>query len=377
MIKVFSDRRFVTPGGRHVVMLYPFWGAPEEDPAAPLSGRFDAYLRLAPSLVSLTGVEAADLAVLPMPWEDVRKDRAARHLADDFVRYARDHGCRAALFFINDSTEHVPYDDVLIFRTSYYKSRAKPLELAQPSWNEDYLEKYFGGQLPLRQKAERPVVGFCGYAGPLAPTNGASPVTRPLKMRLRRLLTDTADRLGLRKTLAPRARALQVLWGSTRVDANFIIRDQFLGPAVIQKKAKTADVAARIRREFIDNMAGSDYIICSRGYGNYSRRFYESLSAGRIPIFVDTDCGLPFDFALDWKRYTVWVDGKDVDRVDEIVADFHADLSPDDFAEMQLRCRDVWKSMLSPEGFFGRLRTPLDYVNGLQTGAPARQPERV
>lgn len=32
-------------------------------------------------------------------------------------------------------------------------------------------------------------------------------------------------------------------------------------------------------------MTGSDYVLCTRGNGNYSIRFYEALCRGRIPVF--------------------------------------------------------------------------------------------
>jgi hypothetical protein len=103
-------------------------------------------------------------------------------------------------------------------------------------------------------------------------------------------------------------------------------------------------------------MIASDYVLCARGTGNYSYRLYEALSLGRIPVFVDTDCVLPYDFAIDWPSYGVWIDRRSVKHIGERVAEFHAGLSDEGFMELQRRCRLLWEEYLSPLGFFSKFR---------------------
>ena len=55
------------------------------------------------------------------------------------------------------------------------------------------------------------------------------------------------------------------------------------------------------RRAFIDNIIIGDYTFCYRGTSKLFFRFYETLCLGRIPLFIDTDCKLPFDDTIDWK----------------------------------------------------------------------------
>ena len=64
-----------------------------------------------------------------------------------------------------------------------------------------------------------------------------------------------------------------------------------------------------------------------RGGGNYSLRLYETLCLGRIPLFINTDCVLPFENNIDWKELCLWVDENDLDRIGEIVLDFHSSIS--------------------------------------------------
>jgi hypothetical protein len=56
---------------------------------------------------------------------------------------------------------------------------------------------------------------------------------------------------------------------------------------------------SREREEYLDSMARSDLVLAPRGDANQSARFYETLSAGRIPLIPDTRVKFPgVDF--DW-----------------------------------------------------------------------------
>ena len=123
------------------------------------------------------------------------------------------------------------------------------------------------------------------------------------------------------------------------------------------------EVVSRSRLEFLENLLESDYVLCARGYGNYSHRLYEALACGRIPLFIDTDCVLPFDFAIDWKRFCVWVDQVDLRSVADRVAEFHASISGEEFEELQVACRRLWEEWLSPEAFFANFHRHLEVMD--------------
>ena len=50
---------------------------------------------------------------------------------------------------------------------------------------------------------------------------------------------------------------------------------------------------ARSRSEYVNAINESDFVACPRGDANQSARFYESLSAGRIPVLPDTSVIFP------------------------------------------------------------------------------------
>jgi hypothetical protein len=352
MLKIYADRTLASLAERHVVMLYPFWGRPAEDSRNPAAGRYDRYMDAGPELFEETDLAAADLAILPTPWEDIRGNEEARQAAERFVREANWAGKPTAAFFWGDSDEAVPLADALVFRTSFYRSTRKPTEFALPAWSEDPVEKYFGGQLALRPKTTVPVVGFCGWAGPAAPPATAGPLRTSLTRRFRRSAKRLGGRLGLRTFDTTRVRALEVLAASTRVATNFTIRDRYLGAPVILAETASEQIVRQIRMDFWRNTLESDYVLCARGVGNYSYRLYETLSAGRIPVFVNTDCVLPYDFMVDWRDYCVWVEEDEIGCIAEKVAEYHKRLSPEDFLARQRACRRLWEEMLSPAGFF-------------------------
>jgi len=115
---------------------------------------------------------------------------------------------------------------------------------------------------------------------------------------------------------------------------------------------RNASLAQQWRRNFVDNMIDGDYVLCTRGFGNFSYRLYEALCCGRIPVFVNTDCVLPYEHLIDWRQYCVWVEEYEIDMIGDIVARFHAGLSDTDFHDLQRACRRLWDEWLSPTGFF-------------------------
>ena len=106
------------------------------------------------------------------------------------------------------------------------------------------------------------------------------------------------------------------------------------------------------RLAFVNNILNSDYTLCVRGGGNFSVRFYETLSLGRIPIFVDTDYVLPYDHIIDYRDYVVLVDQSEIPFIAEKVADFHHSMSDAEFVERQLACRQLSLDYLSHDGFY-------------------------
>lgn len=332
-MKIFSDTQFLAPQTPHTIMLYPFWGINPDH----LESNSQVYMRYAEQgqqFFELTGYEEARLLIAPAAWE---KNDETRQLIQQFSAKATTQK-PIVVFFWHDSDELLDLPNSTIFRTSFYKSMQKKNEFAMPSWSKDFAPD---GNIIIREKQSKPVVGFCGYA-----ITRRTDFVQYLK-DIGRLFKDgvarTREKRQRRSYHVLRARALRLLQNSKCIQTNYVIRDRFFGH--FENKAE-------VEREFLKNMQSSDYIVCVRGAGNFSYRLYETLSCGRIPIFINTDCVLPYDFIIDWKQYCVWIEVDEIGQIAEKVADFHAALSPSEFIDLQKRCRQFWEDFISPHGFF-------------------------
>ncbi len=353
-LKIFSNREFLLNDSTLADILYPFESNSLEKHQYSWLRPYDNYIKCGRSFFDMVSLEEADLVILPFNWADIRGwswrskiDKRKRELADraiQFAQKAEQAGKPLVVFFSGDcSDEEIPIKNAKVFRVGPYRSTKKQNDFVAPAFVEDLVEHYLEGLLPIRQKREKPVVGFCGLAK-----------QDSWKMKLKTIVYQGVMLTKQGRTGIPpykgeilRTKALGILANNPLVDTNFIIRDRsvFLNNDDLNQKQK-------MRLEFVQNMAESDYILCCRGSGNCSIRLIETLCCGKIPIFIDTDCVLPYDFGIDWKKYCVWVDEKELPLLAEKVAEFHNNLSPLEFVDLQYECRRLWKEWLSPEGFF-------------------------
>lgn len=371
-------------------MLYPFWGMKRSGETSQSMGPFDRFARVGQSFLELTSLRDADVAILPFNWEYVNWTGAAfypasRDLAQSFASEAERAGKPLVVFYMTDGMRDFPIEKALVFGTSLSR-RKHPQMFAVPPWTEDLLAKYRGGRLLIRPKNARPVVSFCGFAPPLGLPMGKAKLKETLRSALRRtgLLRYTRVEPGP----GARAEAIQRLRRSRDVDVNFIVRSFVARPnrptatgegalhgapgGMSDRQREVGGPASETQHEYFSNMMESDYALCARGFGNYSYRFYEALACGRIPLFIDTDCVLPYDWMVDWKRYCLWVDGRDLRSVGEVVAKYHASISTTEFEDLQRDCRRLWERWVSPEGFFANFYHHLDRAVGREHPRGAR-----
>ena len=110
-----------------------------------------------------------------------------------------------------------------------------------------------------------------------------------------------------------------------------------------------------MKKEYFQNICETDYTLGIRGTGNFSTRFYETLALGRIPIFVNTDCILPFEKEINWKEHVVWVEENELSEIDKKISDFHNSLDKVNFKQLQLKNRLLWEKYFSFPGFINKL----------------------
>tara|TARA_Y100000588_G_C13716405_1_gene695269 strand:+ start:55 stop:576 length:522 start_codon:yes stop_codon:yes gene_type:complete len=147
-----------------------------------------------------------------------------------------------------------------------------------------------------------------------------------------------------------RKRVLDILEEVDQINTNIIRRTRYKGGLI-----SINDDIDFLKQEFYNNIIDTDYTLCVRGTGNFSTRFYETLALGRIPIFINTDCILPFDDVIDWERHILWIELNQVQHIREIIKDFHSKHTTTSFRELQNNNRRLWENYFSFSGYYDKL----------------------
>ena len=147
-----------------------------------------------------------------------------------------------------------------------------------------------------------------------------------------------------------RAAAIDLLTQAPGVQTNFLVREQ--GVFFVDAPASSL---VDVRRDYLQNALDSDYLLVCRGSGNCFTRLYEAMCLGRIPVFIDTDCVLPWEDQIDWRASCVFLVESELPQIGAKLRSFHDSVSAEDFQAMQVRNRELWLKYLSPRGFFSTL----------------------
>jgi hypothetical protein len=237
------------------------------------------------------------------------------------------------------------------YRMGGFKSQLTPKNSGFPVPLSDHFQRLYKTNDPIPNiKTEHPKIGFCGHA------------SKDFSKRIKELVKCSFENVKrfienpLRKDWEPlfasayeRRKLLNALEKSTFLDCQFIYRKNYRGGA------KTNQEREKTTLEYYDNLLKTDYVLCVRGAGNFSVRFYEALMMGKIPIFVNTDCLLPLEDEIDWKKQVVWVEWKERHKIAEIVIDFHKKISNEDFILLQQSNRKIWKEKLTTSYYLDKI----------------------
>lgn len=359
-VRLYAPERYKDPKLlTYAEILFPFWGVVAKD-ATPYVQRAEQQYQYSKEAFTLVDtIEDCDYVVLPYQYYRMMATNPSH-----VKMICKEAEAAKKLLLIDGSSDlepPIPLENAVIMRISQYRYAMKPNEMTIPFPAEDLLESYCGGTLALREKSPEPSVGFTGWAD--------IPFKSRLKIGLKELpvtLSALFDpkRGAEHKGVLFRQKALNALSETSGLRTNFNARKTYSGHVA------TIDGGVEdFRKDFVNNLLESDYALCVRGDGNTSVRFFEALSLGRIPLFLDTACVLPLEDELNYRDFTVFVDWRDVSRIGDILRDFHASCSPEKFKEMQKKARDAYRNYLRFDAFSvrfaGKLRA---YADAFYTG---------
>lgn len=328
-MKLFITKRI--PGKEDCILLRLLLG--QEDVVGGLFQKIESapYQGL---VTFVDTIDEADYLFMPHNYFSVESNSDYLKAMDTI---AATNNKKIIVFAYGDSTRAVKIKNSVVLRTSQYKSKLKKNEIIIPPFVED-LGSIYGYSIRTKTN-QKPVIGFAGWAGFKNPV-------RFLKYLIKLTYVYGPKRQGIYF----RRKIINHLKNATSVVPLFILRDSFSGHL-----NDIEDSPEKIRKEYIDTIVQSDLALAVRGDGNYSLRFFEILSLGRIPLFVDTDMALPLETDILYADCVLHVDHVDILKTEQILNSFWEKLTSEDFICMQNAARKVFVTKLNASIFYKNL----------------------
>jgi hypothetical protein len=96
------------------------------------------------------------------------------------------------------------------------------------------------------------------------------------------------------------------------------------------------------KKLYIDAINTSVTVCCPKGNGVQSKRFFEVLSMGRIPILISDDVLLPFEEKIEYSKAIIRIDEGSISQIEKILAPFFIVNKSEDIIERFQYARFCW-----------------------------------
>jgi len=292
---------------------------------------------LIPRIGQLAGLESAEIALYPHPLAEVLEAEDGLDTIIEVVKRNSYSRLKTLLLLRHDHFKplQIGQPDVVVLRDSMVGKLEYVSEYSIPGAVNT--RGLFRGMHSIREYSEVPTIGFMGSVALTSlPRHVAKFPERPpvgfttMKEKGRGILAQPLDIGALL-----RSQALDALAASDLVNTHIVKREAYHG-RLSQRERELH------RAEYLQHFSYCDYILCIRGAGNYSHRLFETLAMGRIPIILDTDMVMPFRDRVNWEDVGVWVPLSKIGSIAEVVADFHAKLTPEKFKNLQIQSDEIY-----------------------------------
>jgi hypothetical protein len=218
------------------------------------------------------------------------------------------------VFFINHHDWPGPYGTKsIIFNGSVHRDNDNPHQVCHPFFVNDLTEETGDVRHDIQYHTS-----FAGYVGSSA---------------IRKRLLDSLTRY---------LKAQREMRGCFRVVDAFHhhIRDPGL------KEAR--------RKEYLETLGQSITVLCPRGTGMNSIRFFEVMSMGKVPVLISDGCVLPLENEIDWDDLIVRIPEDRIDAAGDILAEWLKGHDQESLIRIFSQNRLTWKTRFAPgceEGF--------------------------
>lgn len=276
-------------------------------------------------LLTTNHLAEASLILVPHEWQDIRHNW-------DYIDMLQRNSARIPILIFNtgDKSPPVNIKNAIQIRTFLHPGESSMRKIIIPY---PVLRREF----KLREWNAIPKVGFMGHVPKLSP---GSLVSRPRPSF--RYPIKSSSYLSRRLSITK----LQNL--VPEIDVDLVVRSSFT--ALHKNKNLLAH-----SNDFQEQLFNCDYILCPRGYGNTSMRFYEALSAGKTPILVDSAGEMPrLNKGQDWRNHILSVDlrGK---WAELILQDWGTLSKGKNYFTRQLSNLDLFNSVLDFDSYMAQL----------------------
>lgn len=317
----------------HSSLMYPFWGDPPAQDNMLLRKMLFKKRGFDTAQYHITDRKnEADIVFMPYAHSTVRHQYP--ELLQMCNSAAQEMGVPLLVDGIEDVQHPIHTPNTYVLRYGGYRFERTEKEIVIPPLANDFLEMHCEGKMQIRTKGEKPSIGFAGW-GSLTSYQALRSVVKELPDRLHGIIDGRFK--AKKKGTFFRAQAIQVLQKSPLLTGNFIIRNSYSGHT--HTVSESIEV---LQKEFVDNVLNNDYGLDVRGDANASTRLFEMLSLGRIPVIVDTERNFPFSDKIDYSSFALIVDFRDIKKLPEKIAEFHKNISPEHFEQMQRNARDAY-----------------------------------
>jgi hypothetical protein len=290
--------------------------------------------------VERVGIEKARAVVLPNNFK-VMTSEAGEYIKQ-YLTQAEEFHLPLYCFSLGDFTDKIHFDPrIHVFRYSVYRSTISPQDIVMPPAIEDHGQQ----GIAIRKKEAKPTISFCGMAALPTERRWVTYFFKTLFYKIASLVQPSLEARIL--GIYWRRKAIRACAHSSLVTTNFIIRNFFSADLrTIERDPVLA------RKEYIENIINSDFVLAPKGDGNFSFRFFEALSLGRIPVLIDTDCVLPLEDVIDYSKIIVRVPMNRVADLPRYIREFYDRLSDEEWASRQQRARQVFEDYLRQDSYF-------------------------
>jgi len=278
-------------GGQDIFLLVPFLSEDlYYDVLVPKLGNHNEsqytqwFYTGATTIEQSSTVENCDYSIIPFKF-NINDDRLHQ-----ICKEAKKYNKNVISFYTDDNSSNINIpENLILFRTSLYRSTKQKNERIMPGLHTDHFCNFINNV--------QNGISFCGQ------------------------LTQLRYNI-IQKIL------------SLKLSTDFIYRQGFWAPEI---KTKT-----KAKKQYYNNLLNNRYALCIRGEGNFSFRFYEALSFGRIPILLDTDDILPFSKIIDWSKHIIRIKEDEIHLLPQLLKEDNRSM---------LDNRNLWKEYLSIDGY--------------------------